>query len=174
VPAPVNQTDLLVAPAERFDVVIDFSGARGQIFTLLNDAPAPFPGGGEVDLPEIMQFRVTKSLSGRDTATVPSSLGEGLELETESAAAQRYIMLSEADRASDGFPIIGELGGSPLNATPSNPTGGARWDDPVTESPKAGSIEIWNLINTTTDGHPIHVHLVQFQILDRRGSRSLQ
>ena len=117
-PAPVNQTDLLVAPAERFDVVIDFSGARGQIFTLLNDAPAPFPGGGEVDLPEIMQFRVTKSLSGRDTATVPSSLGAGLELETESAAAQRYIMLSEADRASDGFPIIGELGGSPLNATP--------------------------------------------------------
>jgi spore coat protein A len=77
-------------------------------------------------------------------------------------------MLSEADRASDGFPIIGELGGSPLNANPANPTGGGRWDDPVTEAPKAGTVEIWNLVNTTTDGHPIHLHLVQFQILERR------
>ena len=77
-------------------------------------------------------------------------------------------MLSEADRDSDGFPIIGELGGSPLNASPSNPTGGARWDDPVSEAPKAGTVEIWNLVNTTTDGHPIHLHLVQFQVLERR------
>jgi spore coat protein A len=77
-------------------------------------------------------------------------------------------MLSEADRDSDGFPIIGELGGSPLDATLSNPTGGARWDDPVTEAPEAGTVEIWNLVNTTTDGHPIHLHLVQFQVLERR------
>jgi spore coat protein A, manganese oxidase len=77
-------------------------------------------------------------------------------------------MLSEADRDSDGFPIIGELGGSPLNAGSTNSTGGGRWDDPVTEDPKAGEIEIWNLVNTTTDGHPIHLHLVQFQLLERR------
>ena len=77
-------------------------------------------------------------------------------------------MLSEADRDSDGFPIIGELGGSPLNATANNPTGGARWDDPVTEDPKVGATEIWNLVNITTDGHPIHIHLVQFQVLNRQ------
>ncbi|HUL66184.1 MAG TPA: multicopper oxidase domain-containing protein [Burkholderiaceae bacterium] len=45
---------------------------------------------------------------------------------------------------------------------------GAHWDDPITETPHAGSIEIWRIINTTEDAHPIHVHLVQFQILDRR------
>ncbi len=44
----------------------------------------------------------------------------------------------------------------------------AHWDDPVTETPQAGSIEIWRIINTTEDAHPIHVHLVQFQILDRQ------
>jgi spore coat protein A len=77
-------------------------------------------------------------------------------------------MLSEADRDTDGYPIIGELGGSPLLATAANPTGGLHWNDPVTEDPKAGSTEIWNLVNITTDGHPIHVHLVQFQVLERR------
>jgi spore coat protein A, manganese oxidase len=167
-PRPVNQHDLLIAPAERFDVVIDFAGAEGKTFTLLNDAPAPYPGGGEIDLPEVMQFRVTKPLTHKDTSTVPHILRPEAPLNPWTVEKERYIMLSEADRDSDGYPIIGELGGSPLNATPSNPTGGARWDDPVTENPKAGSVEIWNLVNTTTDAHPIHLHLVQFEILERR------
>jgi spore coat protein A, manganese oxidase len=167
-PAPVRQTDLLMAPAERFDLILDFSGAEGKVFTLLNDAPAPFPGGGQIDLPQIMQFRVTKRLSGRDTSSLPARLAPISLIPPSAAAQQRYIMLSEADRDSDGYPIIGELGGSPLNATATNPTGGARWDDPVTETPHVGDTEIWNLVNITTDGHPIHVHLVQFQVLERR------
>jgi spore coat protein A, manganese oxidase len=44
----------------------------------------------------------------------------------------------------------------------------APWEDPVTETPNAGSVEVWRLINTTEDAHPIHVHLVEFQILDRQ------
>jgi spore coat protein A, manganese oxidase len=167
-PAPVPLNDLLIAPAERFDLVIDFTGAQGKSLTLLNDAPAPFPGGGEVDLPEIMQFRVTKPLSGRDTSALPERLKPMTMLPRTAALKERVIMLSEADRDSDGFPIIGELGGSPMNATPDNPTGGGRWDDPVSENPEAGTVEIWNLVNTTTDGHPIHIHLVQFQVLERR------
>jgi spore coat protein A, manganese oxidase len=166
-PAPVQLSDLLIAPAERFDLIIDFAGAEGRSFTLLNDAPAPFPGGGEVELPEIMQFRVTKPLTRRDTSALPARLKPVSLLPASAAVKERFIMLSEADRDSDGFPIIGELGGSPLNATLANPTGGARWDDPVAEAPKAGSVEIWNLVNTSTDGHPIHLHLVQFQVLER-------
>ena len=42
-PAPVALTTLLQAPAERFDVIIDFSGKSGQTFVLKNDGPAPFP-----------------------------------------------------------------------------------------------------------------------------------
>jgi spore coat protein A len=44
----------------------------------------------------------------------------------------------------------------------------ARWSDPITENPVLGSTEIWRFINTTDDNHPIHVHLVDFQILDRQ------
>ena len=47
-----------------------------------------------------------------------------------------------------------------LNNTP--------WHMPVTEDPLLDSVEIWNLINPTDDSHPIHLHLVKFQILDRR------
>jgi spore coat protein A len=39
---------------------------------------------------------------------------------------------------------------------------------PVTETPALGATEIWTLINLTDDTHPIHLHLVRFQILDRR------
>ena len=45
---------------------------------------------------------------------------------------------------------------------------GKMWDDPVTENPKASSIEIWNFLNATEDAHPKHIHLVQLQVLDRR------
>jgi spore coat protein A len=166
---PVALSGLLIAPAERLDLVVDFAGAQGRSFTLVNDAPAPFPGGGEVELPEIMQFRVTKPLASRDSSRLPQRLRPVPPLRPSSAERQRFIMLSEADRDPDGFPIMGQLGGSPLDANPANPTGGGRWDDPVTETPRAGTIEVWNLVNTTTDAHPIHLHLVQFQVLERRG-----
>ena len=45
---------------------------------------------------------------------------------------------------------------------------GAYWHEPVTENPTLEPIEIWSLINLTDDSHPIHLHLVRFQILDRR------
>ena len=167
-PAPIRLEDLLIAPGERYDVVIDFSHAEGRTFTLLNDAPAPFPGGGEVALPELMQFRVTKPLQGLDTSSLPSQLAPVTVLSPQRAVRERFIMVSEVDREPDGYPVIGLTGGSPLEATSTDPTGGARWDDPVTEAPKVGTTEIWNLVNVTTDGHPMHVHLVQFNVLERR------
>ncbi|MFD4856284.1 multicopper oxidase domain-containing protein [Streptomyces atratus] len=43
-----------------------------------------------------------------------------------------------------------------------------RWDDPVTENPALGATEIWEIHNLTKDAHPIHIHEVQFQVLDRQ------
>ena len=68
-PAPVSMTTLLQTPAERYDVIVDFTGKGGQFFVLKNDAPAPYPGGGEVVPTEIMMFRVSKTLSSPDTIT---------------------------------------------------------------------------------------------------------
>jgi spore coat protein A, manganese oxidase len=42
------------------------------------------------------------------------------------------------------------------------------WRDPVSEKPRLGTVEIWNLVNLTEDTHPIHLHLVRFQIMSRQ------
>jgi spore coat protein A len=155
-PAPLSVTTLLQLPAERYDVIVDFTGKAGQFFVLKNDAPAPFPGGGEVVPTEIMMFRVSKPLSSKDTSTIPFVLNPNpMALDPAKAVRSRDLVLTELDRDTDGFPIIGLLDNK-------------NWDDPVTEDPKAGSTEIWNLINDTGDAHPKHIHLVQFQILSRQ------
>ena len=155
-PAPVTRTDLLMAPAERLDVVIDFSGQQGKNFLLTNDAPAPYPDGDDVVPTEIMLFKVNQRLQGRDTSRVPAVLNSVPLINPANAVKMRDLVLSELDSA-DPFdnPIIAMIND-------------AHWDDPVTETPKAGTVEVWRIINTTGDAHPIHVHLVQFQIIDRR------
>ena len=46
---------------------------------------------------------------------------------------------------------------------------GRPWMDPVTENPAVGDTEIWEIYNTTEDGHPIHVHQVAFEVVNREG-----
>jgi spore coat protein A len=101
-------------------------------------------------------FRVSKPLSSKDTSVIPSVLNPNpININPASATRTRDVVLTELDRDSDGFPIIGLLDNK-------------NWDDPVTEDPKAGSTEIWNMINDTGDAHPKHIHLVQFQVLSRQ------
>jgi len=155
-PAPVTRTQLLIAPAERQDVVIDFAGLEGRTFVLDNDAKAPFPDGDDIVPPDVMLFKVNQRLQGPDRSRLPATLNSVSLINPASAVATRDLVLSELDSAPPyENPIMAMIND-------------AHWDDPVTESPKAGSIEIWRIINTTGDAHPIHIHLVQFQILDRQ------
>ncbi|HEY3570588.1 MAG TPA: multicopper oxidase domain-containing protein [Thermoanaerobaculia bacterium] len=158
-PRPVKLGDLLMAPAERYDIVIDFTGKAGKSFTLTNDAPAPFPGGGAPELPWIMQFRVTRPLT-RPDRELPESLAPVPLLDPRDAVRTRQLLLSEDDDPTTGDPIEGMLG--------TVAAGPLHWSSPITEDPRANTTEIWELYNTTTDGHPIHVHLVRFQILNRQ------
>jgi spore coat protein A, manganese oxidase len=154
-PAPLELHYLLLGPAERFDVVIDFSGCEGKCFSLINDAPAPYTMGGQYLAEDVMLFKVTKPLSGKDTSTLPETLVPFEPLNPTYATRERLLLVSEKERPSDGYVIIGLLGN-------------ARWHEPITEDPKAGSTEIWTFINVTGDVHPLHVHLVQFQVLNRQ------
>jgi spore coat protein A len=158
-PKPVTLGDLLMAPAERYDIVIDFTGKAGKSFTLANDAPSPFPGGGGPDLPQIMQFRVTRPLSQADHA-LPTSLAPVPLLDPNHCAQTRQLLLSEDDDPTTGDPIEGMLG--------TVAAGPLHWSTPVTENPRTNTTEVWELYNVTTDGHPIHVHLVRFQVLNRQ------
>ena len=159
--SPVNVPRLLIAPGERADVVIDFTKFAGQSLVVLNNAKAPFKGLGapeddEAPLAEVMVFNVAPVRSGFGTIVIPSTLRNVPRLSEASAVKTRDLGLFEIADPVSGEPTSGRL--SDL-----------MWEDPVTENPALGSTEIWRIFNTTEDVHPIHVHLVQFNVLDRQG-----
>ena len=139
--APVPLERSLMAPGERTDLVIDFSGGAGQRMTLRSDYF------------DLMQFRVRPtagSLAGR----LPASLRPVPKTPETAAVKTRPLSITENKS------MRGESMTMLLNGT--------AWHEPVTENPALDSTEIWSFINTTDDSHPIHLHLVRFQILDRR------
>lgn len=157
---PMNQSSrrLLMAPGERFDVVIDFAGKQGKYYLLHNNAKTPFKGlqssaPDEVPLPEIILVYV-KDIMVNDNSTLPMNLCKVNRTPEQSAIMTRDLTLDEV------MDEEGEVLHALLN--------GMMWDDPITEKPLLGTTEIWRIINLTEDVHPIHLHLVQFQILDRQ------
>ncbi len=140
--APTALRQLQFIPGERGDVVVDFSEHAGAQIELRNDMFQP-----------IMQFRVAKN-KVTDTSSLPVALRPVAKIAESEAVKTRSLTLGEIDDMVQN-PVI-----MLLNNT--------HWNMPVTEDPKLNSVEIWNLINMTDDAHPIHLHLVRFQILDRR------
>jgi len=157
--APREMRDLLIAPGERIDLVLDFKGMEGKYFSMENDAPAPYPmendESGPPPISKVMLFRVVKPLSSKDLSSVPAKLVPFAPLVPTAATRERILWITRKERLPDGYMEIGLLGN-------------ARWSDPITEDPTAGSTEIWSLVNDTEDNHPIHIHLVRFQILNRQ------
>ena len=153
---PVSRGQLLIAPGERIDIILDFGGREGHRLMLVNDAPAPYPSGGGAPVPRwIMQFRVRRPLRRySDTTEIPTKLAETPLLREDAAVKTRRHILQEVMRPDETFHRI------LLN--------GLRFDDPITEDPLNGTTEIWEFVNPTMDAHPIHLHAVHFQLLDRR------
>jgi spore coat protein A len=153
-PEPVELKEITLTPAERADVIVDFSKRTGEVH-LVNSAPAPFPGiAGEGVLREVMQFRVRGSTG--DDSVLPTRLEALPRLREEAAVKFRPFNLDMVDEnpqcTEPGFRwLINGLG----------------WDD-ITEYPELGTTEVWSFFNLSPDVHPIHLHLVQFQILDRQ------
>jgi spore coat protein A, manganese oxidase len=145
---------LVLAPGERADVVIDFSAyAPGTEFLLKNTAKAPYPAG-ETPNPQtvgqIMLIRVVDS-TGPDTSVLPPELATVTRLSNPSLT--RTMTLNEME-GGEG-PLGALLNGQTfLNGEPAHPV--------------LGSTEMWEIVNMTADTHPIHLHLVQYQLLNRQ------
>ncbi len=149
--APVPMTQIQLSPAERADVVIDFEGHNpGDQITLLNTLPGP----PEFAVPNVMQFQVG-SQTGH-LAALPGTLTT-VEFLSELAAVQvRDITLDLIPDPDLGIRFVIKSG---LNSID--------WDD-VTFFPRLGTIEVWRIINMMGGPHPIHLHMVNFQVLDRQ------
>jgi len=85
---------------------------------------------------------------------VPAVLRTLARIDEGSAVRRREMTLNEFD-GDNGEPMVMLLNRK-------------HWIDPVTEFVKLDSTEIWSFVNLTEDVHPIHLHMVHFQVLDRQ------
>ncbi len=191
---------LVLASAERADLLVNFSGLEpGSELTLVNTAAAPFDGapfpaasaqgaadpGRMLPYPHVMRFRVVPGPATRQT--IPGELATDYrppEPDVLASAPRRTIALVE--RELNGQPnmlTMRELvtagdhyTGPAVTVTDGEQTTryravAAHFEDATTFFPVLGRYEVWQLINLTSDTHPIHIHLDPFQVLSRRPIR---
>ncbi|MEE9423070.1 MAG: multicopper oxidase domain-containing protein [Gammaproteobacteria bacterium] len=151
-PMPLNSIDM--APAERFDVIVDFSGfAPGTEIILRND------NTDSPELPSLMKFVVTGQTGF--TAALPAALRTVTPINENQAAGTRRFLLEQVPEACAGNEWLVKSLDAQGNVI------GQHWDD-ITEYPILGETEIWQFENPSNMMHPMHVHLVMFQILDKK------
>ncbi|MFD1663512.1 multicopper oxidase family protein [Streptomyces caeni] len=163
--SPVRMKQLLIAPAERADLLVDFRGlAPGTVLEVGNSAAAPYPAGspGTPALRQIMQFRVTGRTGWAPHRPIagmclrPVTPVRRLDRPAASAPVRTHSLVEITDPAT----------GDVLMVLQDN----RPFHDPVYASHPVtpDTLEVWEFANTTPDNHPIHVHLVQFQVLGRQ------
>lgn len=157
-PMPVRMNKIVIGPAERADVIVDFNGFQGQKIILNNTAKAPYPTGKAVKIPQIMQFVVSK---GNITDTTADPARGQLSL-----PAFTSILPPPAGTPTRDMVLKETI--DPATMTPIHVRINGYWfEDPIDDFPVAGSTEIWNWVNLTADTHPMHMHLVKFQVYGR-------
>jgi FtsP/CotA-like multicopper oxidase with cupredoxin domain len=197
--APVLINRVFMAPGERYDIIVDFTGLNGQTITVTNDAPTPFPMGlspvpyvdpacvpgpcpaDQPAMASIMQFHVGP-VTVSDTSCNPAVAGQckrpapmvaltdgtGVLPATTKIDKKRQLVLKEHPDLVTGAPLEVLVNNTFFNGmdSPNNaidfPTNG------ISELPRQGSTELWEIINLTADAHPMHLHLTQFQIVSRQ------
>jgi spore coat protein A len=188
---------LIVAPAERPDVIVDFSGYAGRNIILYNDAPAPFPVGD-------VRNDYFPGLNNKNPVNATTPAGQGPHTRVlmrfkvvAATSADPPLTITPATNLTAGNdPLPVPLGvttpppGVPVRSLTLNedfdehgrliqrlgtnvalypPSFGRFYLDPTTENPTNGSTEVWQIANLTGDTHPIHFHLVNVQVISRQG-----
>lgn len=177
--APVPLTHLLLAPGERADVIIDFSAFAGRQVLVGNSAATPFPLGTRVDnatAAKVMQFRVSLPLNAaQPRATLATSLrpvhGPLPALSTAGVPVRKLLLLEGLDPFGRLQTMLGTVDPSlnnPLGDPRAALSGTFLYNEPVTEVMRQGTTEVWEFHNTTVDAHPIHLHLVDFRVVERQ------
>lgn len=142
---PVVLNTISLAPAERADVIIDFAGHQpGTEIILQNSAPAM------TAIPNVMKFIVGSN--GGDIDPVPANLRTIETLDENDASQSRDFVLKKVTEPCAGSQWL-------IN--------GMHWDH-ITEYVTLGDTEIWRFVNDSGMVHPMHIHLVMFQVLDRQ------
>ncbi len=177
-----SSNTILMATGERVDVIIDFSdpSLAGKTITLRNNAAAPYPGGNPVadtTTGRIMQFKVTKALAGADTSAAPNVLRapvrpNGFEADGTTpvtwAATSATVFYDLQELMETNRYVLDSLTGTVAQRLKLL-INGREFADPVSagEKRKVNVIQDWVVINSTADMHPMHLHLVHFEVIEK-------
>jgi FtsP/CotA-like multicopper oxidase with cupredoxin domain len=194
-PVGIPANGLVLAPAERADLIVDFRSLPGQRLRLVNTAGAPFDNSPAVQRPatpdpenrlphpEVLEFRVS-SQAVEDPFVLPAELSPSYRRLAHDrlppdhrhriVAMVEYpagmLTFHELALVPDGEPTAA---GARLSVTGEQGTTrqyrtvATHFEDTVNWFVAYGSTEVWHVLNLTEDTHPFHVHLVQFQALSR-------
>lgn len=168
---------LVLGPGERADIILDFTAHAGKTFVMDNNAKAPYPAGTNADpqtTGQIMQIRVGPTALTPDVSFDPAAVGARLRpgsglVKLVDFANGTPAVTPDVARVLTLNEIMGM--GGPLEVLVNNskwmgemsPNAGG-----VTELPQQGATELWRIVNMTADAHPMHLHLVQFQLVSRQ------
>ncbi|MFI6319434.1 multicopper oxidase family protein [Nonomuraea sp. NPDC050556] len=181
-PSPVSLDGALVlSPAERADLLVDFRALRGKRVKLVNTAPGVAPGApapsANIPFPEVMQFRVADrrpndgftlpavvSPSFRRTThdDIPADHGHRLVLTMVGGGDHAQMWEMEEDpAATPGAEGVVQVDGRTYRRIARMP------DDQVNFFAAVGGWEVWTFLNVAPALHPMHIHLMRFQLLSR-------
>ncbi len=152
-PNPVPLDRLLLAPGERADLLVDLSAYAGDHLRFVNAARAPFPDGDAPD-PETTGQIMQLSVKNVTPTPPPPPLGSIAQIPALTPDQPGRVLTLIEVEGKDG-PLVSTLNGQ-------------HWDAPTSETPRVGATEDWQIVNLTEDAHPIHLHLVPFQLVSRR------
>jgi FtsP/CotA-like multicopper oxidase with cupredoxin domain len=149
VDAPYETPTLLVAPGERYDVLVELAGDAGDrlaLRTIHYDRGHHIPDPGPI---EILAIALGASRGSPDA--LPSAWGNVASIEVATTTPRRRFTLREDDTvpANPVFTINDEA-----------------YPDVTPVRGTAGAVEIWEVENLSEMDHPFHLHGMSFQILD--------
>lgn len=182
--APANITaignQLLIGLAERADVIVDFTNVPAGNYVLGNVGPDDPFGGGipgiDFDVADpgstgqVMEFRVVPAVAP-DPTTPPQFLVLPTVVPLPPESVTRPLALIE--KMGMGFDADGMMVEGPVEALLGTVEAGTAvekmWMEPVTENPAVGATEVWEFYNITGDAHPMHIHEIVFEVVNREG-----
>ncbi|MBI3561748.1 MAG: multicopper oxidase domain-containing protein [Gammaproteobacteria bacterium] len=198
--APVsfaNDEGIILAPAERADLIINFANFKGKNLRWVNTATAPYNGNdppvvpgvsdamNRLKYPNVMQFRVSNK-PVTDKFTLPASLAKSYTRIThDNFQHKQHRLIALVEDTINNMLFLNELIELGLGKNPplNQPvfelknkdgtlsryyTGAHLFPDMINWFAESGSNEVWRFLNLTGDTHPIHIHLVKFQALSRQ------
>ena len=176
-----TQADTLVfEPGGRYDLIIDFSQVAGSRIIVENlGGDAPFDGefGSVLEPGDLFPDRQTDRVMAFDVTQpfninvadnfVPSSVS-GYAGNSNAVSRVRKVALFEGmDDYGRLQPLLGTAE-QVTNASGAAVEGAIGWHASTTENPDLNATEVWEIYNATGDAHPIHLHLVHFDVLGRQ------